>query len=101
MTYGIGVMVALKVLLGLLFGAAWALVGLAFAVWMPNQYVALVAPFVLYQSLYILMPNHLNPAVLVRGDDTGHLLSAALECVWLLAAGAVSMAGFKRRCRDA
>lgn len=44
MTYGIGVMVALKVLLGFLFGAAWALVGLAFAVWMPNQYVALVAP---------------------------------------------------------
>ena len=101
MTYGIGVMVALKVLLGFLFGAAWALVGLAFAVWMPNQYVALVAPFVLYESLYILMPNGLNPAVLVRGDDAGHLLSAALECVWLLAAAAVSMAGFKRRCRDA
>ena len=101
MTYGIGVMVALKVLLGFLFGAAWALVGLAFAVWMPNQYVALVAPFVLYQSLYILMPNGLNPAVLVRGDDAGHLLSAALGCVWLLAAAAVAMAGFERRCRDA
>ncbi|MDE6990450.1 MAG: hypothetical protein K2P42_07325 [Lachnospiraceae bacterium] len=101
MTYGIGVMVALKVLLGFLFGAAWALVGLAFAVWMPNQYVALVAPFVLYESLYILMPNGLNPAVLVRGDDAGHLLSVELECVWLLAAAAVSMAGFKRRCRDA
>lgn len=101
MTYGIGVMVALKVLLGFLFGAAWALVGLAFAVWMPNQYVALIAPFVLYQSLYILMPNCLNPALLVRGDDVGHLLSAALGCVWILAASAVAMAGFKRRCRDA
>lgn len=101
MTYGIGVMVALKVLLGFLFGAAWALVGLAFAVWMPNQYVALIAPFVLYQSLYILMPNRLNPALLVRGDDAGHLLSAALGCVWLLAAAAAAMAGFKRRCRDA
>ena len=77
------------------------MVGLAFAVWMPNQYVALVAPFVLYESLYILMPNGLNPAVLVRGDDAGHLLSVELECVWLLAAAAVSMAGFKRRCRDA
>ena len=102
MTYGIGLMVALKVLLGFLFGAAWALVGLAFAVWMPNQYVALIAPFVLYESLYILMPsNRLNPALLVRGDDAGHLLSAALGGVWLLAAAAVAMAGFKRRCRDA
>ena len=99
-TYGIGVMVAVKVLLGFLFGAAWALVGLAFAVWMPNKYVSLIAPFVLYESLYILMPNKLNPALLVRGDDTGHLASAGMECVWLLAAAAAVMAGFRRRCGD-
>ncbi len=101
MTHGVGWMVALKILLGFLFGAAWALIGLAFAVWMPNQYVPLIAPFVLYQSLYILMPNRLNPAVLVRGDDVGHLLSVVLGCIWILAAAAVAMAGFKRRCRDA
>lgn len=101
MTYGIGVMVALKVLLGFLFGAAWALVGLAFAVWMPNRYVALIAPFVLYQSLYILMPNRLNPALLVRGDDAGHLMSVVMGVVWIFAAAAAAMAGFKRRCRDA
>lgn len=99
-TYGIGVMVAVKVLLGFLFGAAWALVGLAFAVWMPNKYVALIAPFVLYESLYILMPDRLNPALLVRGDDAGHLFSVVMECVWLFAAAAAVMAGFRRRCRD-
>ena len=99
-TYGLGAMVAVKVLLGFLFGAAWALVGLAFAVWMPNKYVSLIAPFVLYESLYILMPNCLNPAVLVRGDDAGHLLSIVAECVWLFAAAAAVMAGFRRRCRD-
>ena len=99
-TYGIGMMVAVKVLLGFLFGSAWALVGLAFAVWMPNKYVSLIAPFVLYESLYILMPNRLNPAILVRGDDVGHLLSVVLEGVWIFAAAAVVMAGFKRRCRD-
>lgn len=98
--YGIGVMVAAKVLLGFLFGAAWALVGLAFAVWIPNKYVSLLAPFVLYQSLYILMPNRLNPALLVRGDDTGHVLSIVAECVWLCAAAVAVMAGFRRRCRD-
>lgn len=99
-TYGIGVMVAVKVLLGFLFGAAWALVGLAFAVWMPNRYVSLIAPFVLYQSMWIFLPSILNPAQLVRGDDVGHLLSVVMECVWLFAAAAVSLAGFRRRCQD-
>ena len=99
-TYGVGVMVAVKVLLGFLFGAAWALVGLAFAVWMPNKYVSLIAPFVLYQSMWIFLPSILNPAQLVLGDHVGHLLSVVMECVWLFVAAAASMAGFKRRCQD-
>ena len=99
-TYGVGVMVAVKVLLGFLFGAAWALVGLAFAVWMPNKYVSLIAPFVLYQSMWIFLPDILNPARLVRGDHVGHLLSVVMECVWLFAAVVVSMVGFRRRCQD-
>lgn len=99
--HGLGAMVAVKVLLGFLFGAAWALVGLAFAVWMPNKYVALIAPFVLYQALWILLGTSiLNPAQLIRGDDIGHLPSAVMECVWLFAAAAAAMAGLKRRCRD-
>ena len=99
-TYGVGVMVAAKVILGFLFGAAWALVGLAFAVWMPNKYVSLIAPFVLYQSMWIFLPSILNPAQLVLGDHVGHLLSIVMECVWLFAAAAISMAGFRRRCQD-
>ena len=99
-TYGVGVMVAVKVLLGFLFGAAWALIGLAFAVWMPNKYVSLIAPFVLYQSMWIFLPSILNPAELVRGDDAGHLLSVVMECVWLFAAAAACLAGFRRRCQD-
>ncbi|MDE6622265.1 MAG: hypothetical protein K2K74_17600, partial [Lachnospiraceae bacterium] len=79
---------------------AWALLGLAFAVWMPNKYVSLIAPFVLYQSLYILAPKIISPALLVRGDDVGHLLSVVMECVWIFAAAAAAMAGFRRRCRD-
>lgn len=99
-TYGLGAMVAVKVLLGFLAGSTWALVGLAFAVWIPNRYVSLIAPFVLYQSHYILLPDFLSPALLVRGDDVGHLLSVLVECVWLAAAVAATMAGFRRRCRD-
>ena len=93
-------MVAVKTLLGFLFGAAWALAGLAFAVWMPNRYVSLIAPFVLYESLNILAPVWINPAALVRGDDAGHLWSVLMECVWLLLAVIAVMAGFGRRCRD-
>lgn len=99
-TYGVEVMVALKVLLGFLFGAAWALIGLAFGVWLPNKYVSLIAPFVLYQSLWILMDKSINPAFLVRGDDVGHLRSVVMECVWLFIAAVAAMAGFRRRCRD-
>lgn len=100
LTYGVGAMVAVKVLLGFLFGAAWALIGLAFAVWMPNKYVSLIAPFVLYQSLHILVGKSIDPAFLVRGDDVGHLGSVVMECVWLFIAAAAAMAGFRRRCRD-
>lgn len=100
-TYGVNAMVAVKVLLGFLFGAAWALIGLAFAVWMPNKYVSLIAPFVLHQSFCILAGRSiLNPALLVRGDDLGHLRSVMVECIWLLIAAAAAMAGFRRRCRD-
>lgn len=100
LTYGVGAMVAVKILLGFLSGATWALTGLAFAVWMPNKYVSLIAPFVLYQSMHILAAKSINPALLIRGDDAGHLKSVAIECVWLFLAAAASMAGFKRRCRD-
>ena len=101
LTYGVGVMIAVKILLGFLFGAAWALIGLAFAVWIPNKYVSLIAPFVLHQSLCILAGRSIfNPALLVRGDDLGHLRSVAAECVWLFLSAAVAMAGFRRRCQD-
>lgn len=101
-TYGPGMVVAAKTVLGFLFGAAWALVGLAFAVWMPNLYVALLAPFVLYECLYVLpVGGFFAPSQLVRGDDYGHLYSAVMECGWILLAAGVAMAGFLRRCRDA
>ena len=42
-----------KTVLGFLFGCVWALMGFLFAVWIPNRYVALIAPFVLYESMWI------------------------------------------------
>ena len=103
MKYGYGALVFLKVLLGFLFGAAWAIVGLAFGIWFLNKYVSLIGPFVLYEALWILCDGKLSilsPTELVRGDDSGYALSLVLECVWLLAAAGVVMLGFRKRFLD-
>lgn len=91
-----------KTVLGFLFGCVWALVGLMFAVWIPNRYVALIAPFVLYESMWIGLNGitWLNPIHLLRGDDVGsYPLAAGIECVYLSAVSIVIMGGLVRRYR--
>lgn len=61
-----------RLLLAVLFGALWALVGLAISTVLTNRYVTLVAPFVLYQvSWYLLSETPVNPVYLVRADHGG------------------------------
>ncbi len=73
MKYGDWYIIAGKVLIGFLFGALWALVGLAFSVWIPNRYVGLLAPFVLYEALWMFMGDvPYNPGYLVTGDNVDH-----------------------------
>ena len=86
-----------------LFGCAWALMGFMFAVWIPNRYVALIAPFVLYESMWIGLDRvvWLNPIRLLRGDDVGsYPLAAGMECVYIIAVSTVIMAGLVRRYRN-
>jgi len=86
--YGDAYILTGKVILGFLFGAGWALAGLGFSVWSRNRYVALIAPFILYELMWILLYNVriLNPIYLVRGDDIGsYSLSALMELVYILA----------------
>ena len=60
---------AAKLLLSILFGAVWALVGLAVSSWFTNRYVTIIAPFVLYQGLWILLQGSpYNPLGMLRGD---------------------------------
>ncbi|MCI8744322.1 MAG: hypothetical protein HFI25_01435 [Lachnospiraceae bacterium] len=92
-----------KTVLGFLFGCVWSLVGLLFAVWTPNRYVALIAPFVLYESMWIGLNGipWLNPIRLLRGDDVGsYPLAAGVECVYILIVSAFIMAGLVRRYRN-
>lgn len=89
-----------KILLGFLFGILWSLVSLAFAVWSGNRYVALIAPFVLYETMWILLSDVRlwNPIYLIRGDDLGsYSLSAAVEIVYILLTVIVIWLGFWRR----
>lgn len=91
-----------KVILGFLFGCMWALAGLAFAVWIPNKYVSLIAPFVLYESMWIGFYEIplLNPIWLMRGDALDNYpLSAFMEGAYILLAVIVVMLGLKRRFR--
>lgn len=92
-----------KTVLGFLFGCVWALMGFLFAVWIPNRYVALIAPFVLYESMWIGLDGivWLNPIRLLRGDDVGsYPLAAGVECVYIIAVSTVTMAGLVRRYRN-
>lgn len=92
-----------KVILGFLFGCIWALVGLAFAVWIPNKYVALIAPFVLYEAMWLVLGKVpvLNPIYLMRGDDLNNYpLSGFMECIYILLVAFGVMWGLKRRYRN-
>lgn len=100
--YGDAYILIGKVLLGFLFGAMWALVGLAFSVWICNRYVSLIAPFVLYEVMWQLLYRYpvLNPIYLVRGDDLdSYPLSALMEIMYILLAIIIIWAGLKRRMR--
>lgn len=71
--YGDWYVVGGKIVLGFLFGALWALVGFAFAVWIPNRYVSLLAPFILYDTLWLFIGfKSYNPVELLSGDDVDH-----------------------------
>ncbi len=66
----VGVMCVLRIAVAFLFGALWALVGLCVSVIVPNKYVTLAAPFVLYQFLwFVLSESPFNPVYQFRGDS--------------------------------
>lgn len=90
-----------KTILAFLFGALWALVGMAFAVWLCNRYAALIAPFVLYEIMWLLLDrvNWLNPARLIRGDSLNNYpLSGVVQIIYIIFTFVVIWCGMKRRC---
>lgn len=101
--YGEWYIFVAKIVLGFLFGCLWALVGLAFAVWIPNKYVALITPFVVYEAMWLVLGKIpvLNPIYLVRGDDlNSYPLSMLMQCVYIILVSVMIIYGLKRRYQD-
>lgn len=100
--YGDAYILVGKVILGFLFGAMWALVGLAFSVWFCNRYVSLIAPFVLYELMWILLYDIpiLNPIFMIRGDTlNSYPLSAIMESLYIIIAIVAVWLGLRWRMR--
>lgn len=102
--YGDWYVVGGKVVLGFLFGALWALVGLAFAVWIPNRYVSLLAPFILYDTLWLFIGySSFNPVYLLSGDDVGngyYPLAVLIDMIYISAALLFIYAGIRQERRS-
>lgn len=102
--YGDWYVVGGKVVLGFLFGALWALVGLAFAVWIPNRYVSLLAPFILYDTLWLFIGyRSFNPVHLLSGDDVGngyYPLAVLIDMVYISVALLFIFAGIRQERRS-
>ena len=95
----------MKLVLGFVFGFLWALVPLAISAWIPNRYVALIAPFVLYQSLWsLLTDSFFNPLYLLRCDFHGLGLSypgaLLIQFSYITIAALAFYFGLKRRIPD-
>ena len=74
--------------------------GLGFSVWFCNRYVSLIAPFILYEVMWILLYKIpvLNPIYMVRGDDLGsYFLSGVMEIMYILISLVFIWTGLKRR----
>jgi len=94
-----------KIVLGAMFGAVWGLVALYVSTIFANRYVTLIAPFVLYQALWVIFQRipYLNPLLLLRGDypATGFvgsfLFILIFQGVWILALGYLSYRGMEKK----
>lgn len=98
--YGDWYFLVWKVVLGFLFGVLWALVGLAFSAFIPNRYVGLLAPFILYDSLWLFMGDlPMNPVFLLSGDNVLHgnfPLAALFEILYIGVTILIAAIGIRR-----
>lgn len=101
--YGDLFVLVFKTLLGFLFGMLFSLVSFAFAIWSCNRYVTVIAPFILYETMWVVLYKFpmFNPIYLVRGDDlNSYPLSALMQLIYIILSIIVCWAGLKKRGRN-
>ena len=101
--YGIVITLIVKVLLGFLVGALWALVGYCVSLFVLNKYMALVCPFVIYQFMWIILFKFplFNPIFLMRGDDLdSYLVSGVMLIIYISLVCIMIMNKLNRRIQD-
>ena len=86
--YGDLFVIWFKILLGFLFGVMFSVLSLIFAALTVNRYASMLAPFIIYEMLWALLPlkfKYLNPIYLLRGDDVdSYVLSALMELIYMI-----------------
>lgn len=98
--YGDLFVLAFKILLGFLFGMLFSIVSFAFAVWSCNRYVTVIAPFVLYETMWVVLYKFpaFNPIYLVRGDDlNSYPLSALMQFIYIILSVIICWVGLRKR----
>lgn len=94
-------MYVVRIILAMAFGAAWATFGLCVSTLISNRYVTLIAPFVIYQALWALLPeSKWNPLYQLRADFQGIpslWFSFAYQGIAICALASVSAWRIRRR----
>ena len=98
------ILIMFKIILAALFGALWSLIGLVISIWSLNRYVTIIAPFVLFQLLWLgLEGSKFNPVYMLRGDSN-YLPSFSfiiiLQVLLISICYLVAYLGIKKRMKD-
>ena len=92
-----------KCLSAFLFGAVWALWGLAISIVFPNKYIAAVIPFSIYQlQWYFFRKYPFNPVLLLRGEDSripSLYYIVEVQGSWILLLASLSIFGIMKKTR--
>ena len=91
--------ILLRVLLAFLFGSLWASVGLCISAFSTNRYITLVAPFVIYQMLWRLIPDpRFSPLETLVGNSVPSLLLLILnQIILILICGIITVKQIQKR----
>lgn len=92
-----------RLILAFLFGAVWALVGLVISIVVPNRYIILLGPFVIYQALWMLCSKmQIGPITLLYGMSNIPLYIMVLfQAVIIIISSLLAFYGIRRRAKYA